>query len=438
MISLFMAILLLLLCTACGKNTETNTANEMCYGDPDAKDSLHILVDLYYDDTLREMDLHDFAFSLQETGGLENFIIEVLPDTGAERETAVARLRTEIMAGSGPDVFILTADFSNGLIPYPEKAMENGLFLPLDTYMENNSQFTNWDDQQQVVLAAGRNEEGQQIIPLSYTFPVTVYPQQTLEVEKPDTLLTWKDTLTDPKWKDIYAPINDLRREVFFEDIDGKRKWTTSSQLELEYVVGRIADYEEEELLVAEEELKERIEEVLTLREESPITHEIGKAPYREYDMSEDVSSKQYGVPSTLLPMYSDDGGVTVSVSNYAAVNRNTKQPEKAYTVIDILMRERTQLGTNLFTMICSGAVPLNNKAFHPDYPFHGVHYMVGTSWNELTDIREQITAVNFKTELSWDINTLLYACEDAWERNEPIDGIVHEVYVQMQRKLRE
>ena len=412
----------------------------MCYGDPDAKDSLRILVDLLQDDILEKENLYNFAFSLQESGGLENFIIEVLPDTGAERETAVARLRTEIMAGTGPDVFIIASD---GLIPYPEEAMENGVFLPLDTYMENSSRFTNWDDQQQTVLAAGRNEEGQQIIPLSYTFPVTVYPQQTLEVDKPDTLLTWNDTLTDPDWKDIYAYINDLRDESLVIDFDGAARWYIGSTPDLEYVVGRIADYKEEELLVTEEELLQRIKEILALREEAPITQDLGTAPYREYYMSEDVSNKQYNVPITILPMYSDDGGVTVTVNNYAAINRNTRQPEKAYTVIDILMRESTQLGTNFYANdICCGAnpygsIPLSNNAFHPDHPFR-LYYLDDTSFEELTDIKEQITAVNFDTPLITDLAKLFHECVAAHEANQPIDGIVHEVYVQMQRKLRE
>ena len=321
---LLLALLLLTL-PACSKNTDTDDPYLMCYGDPDAKDALHILVDFHFDDETEKTALHNFAFSLQETGGLENLVFERRPQTGA-------------------------------------------------------------------------------------------------------------------KWKDLYASVNDLRLEALVHDLDGSAEWELFSYPFLEYAVGRIADYEEEELLVTEEELKERIEEVLTLREESPLTHEIGKAPYREYMMDEGVSNKNYNVPITILPMYSDDGGVTVSVNKYAAINRNTKHPEKAYTVIDLLMREYTQLEFSyLFSLINDGGyIPLNNKALHPDHPMRGHYYLDESSLKELTDIKEQITAVNFDTDLSTDINSLLYKCEDAWERNEPIDGIVHEVYVQMQRKLRE
>ena len=177
-----------------------------------------------------------------------------------------------------------------------------------------------------------------------------------------------------------------------------------------------------------------------TRREKSPLTHEPGEALYRDEVLGESISSKGYNVPITILPMYSDDGGVTVSVSHYAAINRSTKHPEKAYTVIDLLMRERTQLNSKLFSIIfCGGsAIPLNNNAYHPDYPVNNSYSLKDTSLQELTDIKEQITAVNFQTYLSSEIDILLYKCEDAWEQNEPIDEIVHEVYEEMQRRLRE
>ena len=52
----------------------------------------------------------------------------------------------------------------------PETAI-NKLLKTLDIGMIN----AEWESMNEVVLAAGRNEEGQQIIPLSYTVPVSVY-----------------------------------------------------------------------------------------------------------------------------------------------------------------------------------------------------------------------------------------------------------------------
>ncbi len=435
-VSIFLAVLILLSCTGCSQ--KNYSSGDLVYGNPRAKDCLRILVDLFW---IESRSLHNFAFSLQESGGLENFVLETLPAAGVERKTAISRLNAEIMAGEGPDVFILLCgERQDGgrFIPYPEKVMENGMFLPLDTYMENNSRFTNWEDQHQTVLAAGRNEEGQQIIPLSYTIPVVVYQQTDLDVEKPDTLLTWNDTLTDPKWKEIYAPVNDMLQSTFVWGTDGGVFWHFGSFSNLQHVVGRIADYKEERLLVTEEELTRRIKEIFALREEYPATYKPGEEPYREEYLSEEVSSKQYSAPITILPLYSDDGGITASVTYYAAVNRNTRSPEDAFTVIDILMRESTQLQSDLFALCASnGHIPLNNNAFHPDHPFR-LYYLKGASLDELNDVREQITAVNFSTDLSVDIDGLLYDCEQAYEKNEPIEEIIHETYENMLRKLGE
>lgn len=55
------------------------------------------------------------------------------------------------MSGGGPDAFIMSNNYGDeneqksSLFKYPQKSMEMGLFLSLDEYMENNTQFTEWD-----------------------------------------------------------------------------------------------------------------------------------------------------------------------------------------------------------------------------------------------------------------------------------------------------
>lgn len=92
-----------------------------------------------------------------------NFVIEVLPANKAEREVRLAALRTEIMAGGGPDVFLIRCDVPNRIIndwnflenEHPEEstlyreplfpdvtaAMNNSFFLPLDKYLEKAKYF---------------------------------------------------------------------------------------------------------------------------------------------------------------------------------------------------------------------------------------------------------------------------------------------------------
>lgn len=111
--------------------------------------------------------------------------IDVLPpDIGdGQRDQRMQRVRTEVMAGKGPDIFIcdgyntIITDFrevggemGNGsLFGFPTQAMKNRLFLPLDSYMEN-AQFMEFDQMNPMVMAAGRNEEGQQLLPMTFDY----------------------------------------------------------------------------------------------------------------------------------------------------------------------------------------------------------------------------------------------------------------------------
>ena len=54
-----------------------------------------------------KQDFYDIYATLQSAGRLEEVEVECLPAEGPERETAIDRIRTELMSGRGPDVFIV-------------------------------------------------------------------------------------------------------------------------------------------------------------------------------------------------------------------------------------------------------------------------------------------------------------------------------------------
>lgn len=97
----------------------------------------------YFNDGSSDETLRRFLDHVEDLGGPENVVIDAVPSKGVERESALQRLRTEIMSGKGPDVFIVACPggvFNNpseALFAVPEKAMQNGLFLTLDDYIEN-------------------------------------------------------------------------------------------------------------------------------------------------------------------------------------------------------------------------------------------------------------------------------------------------------------
>ncbi|MBP3705282.1 MAG: hypothetical protein J6I98_07105 [Clostridia bacterium] len=78
--------------------------------------------------------VYDLIAPLESSGKISNIEVEYIPQEGSERESALKRLRVELMSGEGPDVFIMecvagTHLYGGGtLFPMPEKAMEAGIF----------------------------------------------------------------------------------------------------------------------------------------------------------------------------------------------------------------------------------------------------------------------------------------------------------------------
>ncbi|MBP3705324.1 MAG: hypothetical protein J6I98_07315, partial [Clostridia bacterium] len=124
--------LLLTLFTACGKKEELKTSSTLLYyGDTESKEPLHILMDIQtsefsgswdYSSTEKAMD--ELLAAIRTDIGEQDVVIEFIPhgpsDDQTARATAVSRLRVEILAGGGPDVFIMR---------YKETAGPEGLKL---------------------------------------------------------------------------------------------------------------------------------------------------------------------------------------------------------------------------------------------------------------------------------------------------------------------
>ncbi|MBQ6856256.1 MAG: hypothetical protein IJO13_04040, partial [Lachnospiraceae bacterium] len=203
-----------------------------------------------------------FLSRVKDLGGPEDVVLDVIPESGVERDTAITRLRTEIMAGEGPDLFIMACDDgtswkAEALFPIPEKAMENGMFLSLDPYIEDEK-FAQWDKLMPQVMAAGRDEYGQQIVPIAYAIPLTFYLESDVP-EKPGVETAWQEMLED-KTDVLTAAASWYHTKAL----------TLESEQDdhIEYALGELADYENEELLFTEEELLQRVREILELKKQ--------------------------------------------------------------------------------------------------------------------------------------------------------------------------
>ncbi len=445
-------------------DTEMSESSDegMLFGNTESEDPLRICIDLMSfsnsEPSRENMVCKDFLARLKNVG-LDNVVIEIIPSTYVddddkggtdvqtkERTAVIERIQSEMMVGGGPDVFLLTYQFGvddlslqvdfdmmNNLFDYPEKAMEYGYFLPLDEYMENNTKLTEWDKLTQPVLEAGRNWEGQQIIPLSYTFPILCYPKADWE-HIPDKAYTWNDMLTNPAFLPYSLDMANCFSTEFSEE-----PWPIPEYLE--YIMGEFADFENEELGFTEEELLKCINDIKAL---DKIDHYEEVPDAMELDIGTQLADRTRDKSMTFLPIYNIDGGVTAHIEKYAAINRNTEKPEDAFKVIDLLMSKDVQrFGSIYHEFIYFGEnIPMHEELFQESDPLVGNnYYMRADNYEAFCKVREQITCANFKSEgtsvFSYEMGNYMTG-RDPESEEKTVEQAVHEVYEDMTRRLSE
>ncbi len=412
---LLTAVMLISLFSGCAGEDGAAT-----YGDVLSKDALRICVDSMRTDPTRGMSkkqagkfFDELAEELKAECGIEKVVFELLPQYDVpKRQTALMRLRTEIMAGEGPDVFIVqtATDFMNepniengAIFNYPEKSMEVGLFLPLDGYMENHTQYTDWDAQTQVVLNAGRSAEGQVLIPMTYDVPILLCPNELMNIPYTKDL-TRVEILDDPKTAELGAILYTTLGKAYDFGVQPYFNALRDS-------LGKYGDYENETLLFTEEELYSianeagKLQNVMNESERpEPIwsTGDFGTLRYEIDHRSAVEPDAEY----CLLPRYTKDGGVAARVTAFMAVNRSTKFPEEAFSVIDYLMQEKMQRENYLFSWLFARGFALQNDLGSGEKPFgegNLEEFLHEPHMGQLLEIKEQITAVSIDSEL--DVN---------------------------------
>lgn len=270
-----------------------------------------------------------------------------LPMDELERQTALQSMRTEIMAGEGPDIFLMaswdqdtmTWDSNSGM-EYPrveplfksvEDAMDNRVFLDLDEYIEK-SEYINMDDHVSVIMDAGKTESGQMVLPLLYSV---------------NMCLVDKSQMSD----------SDAKFETL-EDITGNKDtlYTVNHMMEDWFctMIPEFEDHENNNLILEEEELREIFD----------YAGEVFRAPedgsYIVYDVDHVFSSDSIGEgllyqwknnPDEVTPiiMRNIDGGATALIEAFVAINGGTDHPDEAFKVAELFFSDEIQSGKGFY-----------------------------------------------------------------------------------------
>lgn len=369
-----------------------------------------------------------FQDVITELGGPEDIQLEFPPKSGEERDAYMTALRTEMMAGKGPDVFVCVSgqgwcwdqstysgQFVNALFQFPQQAMERNMFLPLDGYIEK-AQFMEWDKLTPVIMDAGRTDKGQLLLPMTYTVPVAYFKEEDVEFRL-DTGLNWKDMLSGPP--ELVKAAGDSHMSL-----QSTALWP-------------MVDYKGDRLAITEEELLEYV----TLRREAEerlktmdipdcTTQCLKPAIWFDDDYGKDNEL-------TLIPVYSRSGGYTAIATSFLGININTKRPDDAFFVADYLMSKEAQQSRLYSYITWDHALPtmeglMAGRGYGVCGPDDSALYMSENLYKKFVELREGISGAEFQTSLEKELWGL------CGESDKPVEGLVHEAYMRMNMMLAE
>ena len=367
--------------------------------------------------------VQDFCFynDYREEGSVgyglteEKIQIDVIPSDeslSAERVSMLQKIRTEIMAGQGPDVFVCVCDGvdealeveGSRLFPYVEFSMEDNLFLPLDDLIAE-FEYTDPAQLTQVLLDGGKDSAGEQVVlPFRYTLPMLYFNRSDLEpVDQSGK--TWNDVLTsdDPLLKEQVRWAWPLGRSP--EDCN-RRDYHDSA---LPCIFPSILDMENRGLAFTEDDLFARLQESLPvlqelLREDSEILNDAWYFVRPGTNGIPVLNRPNTGDPgTTLIPLRNETGGVTALIHSYGAINANTPFAKEAALFLDFIGQTAIQSDPssqgiiNVFGGVQGsvGGMPVNAAARQPN----GDMYAKETSdeWEKAT---QQIDTVHFPSAM--------------------------------------
>ena len=324
---------------------------------------------------------------------------------GVVRRQRLQRVRTEIMAGKGPDIFIcenyntVTVDVrelggdmaEGGLFKYPYGVMDNHLLLPLDKYIEN-AQYMDFGQLEPKVMAAGRNDEGQQILPLTFDFYAAAYVPSSygLPQERPKTRREMLDS-------------GCARLDIAAKGIYGDTL--------LDYFPDMV-DWDEETLNFTEDELTERTLDY--------------------WDASQKRLSGEYVFAGDR------DGGVSAYATNFAAINRNTKYPDYAFAVLDKLLSKEEQNMPRIYKSSFRTGLPVYTGATG-DAPALGGGTLPEHLAKQYGELLEMVDDVRFLNMLDNEmVRSVKPVCEKPGSTQEDVEKAAREAYRAMQMMLAE
>ncbi len=291
-----------------------------------------------------------------------------------ERDILLTQLRTEIIAGNGPDVYILpTAEYDIPLFTDVQQTITNGHFLDISSYYDADTELGK-EELNTVIMDAGLWEGGRYVLPLRYNAAMYVVDTERLEQTGKD--LEWlANTNVQKMMNEALAENNELLAKCAYPELIDKGKL-------LAYFPDSI-DYGYDNILLSEETLEAfwaGVNGVISYVDEQENFYNVdfrrdftvndyvaqtfamqglgvatslaaAEVPIDQTDLVGAASTrfvnKSLGTADAILPVRSVDNSVTAWVTWYGAVGSSCDNPDLAYEYLRCFLTEEYQWELN-------------------------------------------------------------------------------------------
>ena len=319
--------------------------------------------------------------------------VEILPLEETVRELRLRQIRTQIMAGEGPDVFLLptgtevTVDEAfdaepvsiSPLFPDVNQAMRIGLFADLSVQYDSDEELDK-SALNQTVMDAGCVGTGRYVFPLRYTMPVLFFYSGNVPGGEPGMDLSHMTAFS------IVESTLGTKEEAIGANVDLSAPFCGLPQL---------LDYDKSTLHIDAAQMEAYLRLYQRWRAQKipydvKVSHEGNLQAYGSadplvqsmipvdfyhvtydsfgilwYAVGGDLSwitsgfplysgdlgnvidtvaySKVRGIDIQMYPFRASDGSISAEVTYYGAANRNTDYPDQAYRLLHILLGEEYQ-----------------------------------------------------------------------------------------------
>lgn len=359
----------------------------------------------------------------------------VIPNDPDEAEIKISEIRTEMLAGGGPDVFFMNDRRCFGLSTWeeegmpmlfqnPEKVMYSGTFLPLDSYIKNAKYF-NPEHYNPVIMEAGKTEEGQCLLPVTYDYRISYfeeYQEEPIQMPLPswDSLVSGEAGFTSTMFSSINYSFPDL--------------------------LGEYVDYENAKLLLSEEELYQYVLDAIDFgifAENGPEVKGLDLIQ-TEQDFAGSFLRDSVGYKrniNSLLANPNREGGINANITTWAGINKNTKRPTQAFSFLDLLFSdevmtregfpEADKYAGSAITFGFMG-VPTHQEAFENECN------LSDDTEKAFRVLNSQINSARFSSDFDKELQAMRDACREAAGNEEEQRKIVKETYEKIELMLAE